>query len=263
MERSAGRVVIMTGANSGLGLAMTLALLEAGYRVSAVARSASAMEQLVATAGERGWGDQLLPALADIRSPEACAQAVEDTLRFFGRVDALVNNAGANVPANPFARFADVPVAMWDEVFATNVNGPFYLAKLVTPHLVRGGWGRIVNHVTSFPTMVRGGYTPYGPSKAALEAATLAWSAELAGTGVTVNALLPGGGADTRRVPPEPGQDRSGLVPPSAMVGPILWLLSPTADGVTGMRVIAKLWSPTASEAENVANAVQPAWRER
>ena len=129
--------------------------------------------------------------------------------------------------------------------------------------LVQRGWGRIVNHVTSFPTMSRGGFTPYGPSKAALEAATVAWAAELEGTGVTVNAILPGSGADTRRVPVRPDQDRSALVPPGAMVGPILWLMSPAADGVTGKRIVGKEWSPDASEAENLARAVHPAWHER
>jgi len=255
------RIIIMTGAPSGLGLAMTLALLDAGHRIAAVGRDPTAMERLVTTAAERGCADRLLAAPGDIRMPEVCAQIVAATTAHFGGVDALVNNAGANVSANITQRFYDVTLADWNTVIDTNVNAPFYLARLVAPILVQRGWGRIVNHVTSFPTMTRAAYTPYGPSKAALEAATCAWAAELAGTGVTVNAILPGSGADTRRVPTVAGQDRSTLVPPSAMVAPIRWLISAAADGVTGMRVVAKEWSATATEAENVARAVHPAWR--
>jgi 3-oxoacyl-[acyl-carrier protein] reductase len=257
------RIVIMTGAPSGLGRAMTLALLDADHRVAAVGRDPAAMERLVADARERGAADRLLAAPADIRSAEACAAVVDATIQRFGGVDALVNNAGANLTANITERFFDVAAADWQMVMDTNVNGPFFLARLVAPSLVQRGWGRIVNHVTGFGTMVRGGYTPYGPSKAALEAATCAWADELAGTGVTVNAILPGSAADTRRIPDEPGLDRSALVPPSAMVGPILWLMSEASDGVTGKRIVGKEWSAEASAAENVARAVHPVWRER
>lgn len=257
------RIIIMTGAPSGLGLAMTLTLLADGHRIGAVGRDPAAMERLVGAARERGAADRLLPAPGDVRSPEACATVVDAVMRRFGGVDAVVNNAGANLSANITERFYEVSADDWRLVIDTNVNGPFFLARLVAPILVKRGWGRIVNHVTGFGTMVRGGYTPYGPSKAALEAATCAWAAELAGTGVTVNAILPGSAADTRRIADEPGLDRSALVRPDAMVGPIRWLLSPASDGVTGKRIIGKEWSPNASEAENVARAVHPVWHER
>jgi NAD(P)-dependent dehydrogenase (short-subunit alcohol dehydrogenase family) len=257
------RIIIMTGAPSGLGLAMTRALLDDGHRIGAVGRDPAAMERLVAMARKGDAEDRLLAAPGDIRSPDACAAVVEAVMKRFGAVDAVVNNAGANLTANISERFYDVSAEDWQLVLDTNVNGPFFLTRLVTPLLVQRGWGRIVNHVTGFGTMVRGGYTPYGPSKAALEAATLAWSDELAGTGVTVNAILPGSAADTRRIPPGPGLDRSTLVPPSAMVGPIRWLMSDAANGITGKRIVGKEWGADASEAENVARAVHPAWRER
>ena len=76
------------------------------------------------------------------------------------------------------------------------------MAKALVPRLIAQGWGRIVNITTSHGTMVtRAGRPPYGPTKAALEAATVIWAKDLAGTGVTVNALLPGGAADTRMIP--------------------------------------------------------------
>ena len=253
----------MTGASSGLGRVMTLALLKAGHRVVAVARSAAPMDKLAAEAAAGGWSEQFASVPADIQSPEACERVVEAATSRFGGIDALVNNASSNAPARYAGRFYEVPVDVWRDVIATNVNGPFNLARLVAPRLVERGWGRIVNQVTSFGTMTRGGFTPYGPSKAALEAATLAWSSELAGTGVTVNAILPGGAADTRRVTAEEAPDRSKLVPPATMAAPIVWLLSPAADAVTGMRIETRHWDPAATDEANLAAAVRPAWTSR
>ncbi|HXF33038.1 MAG TPA: SDR family oxidoreductase, partial [Candidatus Acidoferrales bacterium] len=194
------RVAIVTGASSGLGRTMTLALLGAGHRVVAVARSAGPMDELAAEVATQGWTQRFAPVTADVQSPEACEQVVTAARARFGGIDALVNNASSNAPAHYAGRFFEVPAGVWRDVMETNVNAPFQLARLVAPVLVERKWGRIVNQVTSFATMTRGGFTPYGPSKAALEAATLAWSSELAGTGVTVNAILPGGASDTRRV---------------------------------------------------------------
>ena len=100
------------------------------------------------------------------------------------------------------------------------------MAKAVAPALVAQGWGRIVNIVTSHFTMVMDGFSPYGPSKAALEAATVIWAKDLAGTGVTVNALLPGGPGNTRMIPLDEVPDRSTLVQPEVMMAPITWLMS-------------------------------------
>jgi 3-oxoacyl-[acyl-carrier protein] reductase len=92
-------------------------------------------------------------------------------------------------------------------------------------------------------TMRRAGFSPYGPSKAALESETLIWAQDLAGTGVTVNALLPGGATRTGMIPPGvPEQIMSGLLDPTIMVAPLLYLASAQSDGVTGRRFVATLW---------------------
>jgi NAD(P)-dependent dehydrogenase (short-subunit alcohol dehydrogenase family) len=258
------RVAIVTGGATGLGRAMSLALLAAGHRVAAMGRSTVSMGELVDAATQAGVADRLLPACGDITSAGDCEDVVAKTLAHFGAVDALINNAGANVPAgSAAARFYEQPIEEWRETFDVNVTGSFLMARLVTPQLVARGWGRIVNQGTTYGTMVRGGYTPYGPSKAALETATVAWAAELAGTGVTVNVILPGGASDTRRIPPEHSPDRSTLIPPEVMGAPVVWLLSPAADGVTSRRITARLWDTDASEEANLAAAVAPAWESR
>jgi 3-oxoacyl-[acyl-carrier protein] reductase len=116
------------------------------------------------------------------------------------------------------------------------------MARAITPVLLRQGWGRIVNVTTSHFTMVMQGFSPYGPSKAAVEAATVIWAKDLADTGVTVNALVPGGPANTRMIPTSEISNRSTLIQPEVMVAPICWLMSRQSDGVTNRRIIAKEW---------------------
>jgi len=114
----------------------------------------------------------------------------------------------------------------------------------VAPAMVERGWGRIVNTLSSETTMTRAGFTPYGPTKAALQAATFAWAGELAGTGVTVNAILPGAASDTRRVSLSERRVHRELLPPSVMGPPIVWLMSTASDACTGTRIVARDWKP-------------------
>ncbi len=245
------RVVIVTGGTAGLGRVMVEALLAEGHRVVAVGRSRS---------GELRETDGLLIARGDVGDPAACEAIVASTIAHFGTVDALVNNAGLNLPTamknageERARRFYDLPIEQWQSIWTTNTVGPFLMARAVAPRLVAAGWGRIVNHVTSYRTMVRAGEHPYGPSKAALESMTTIWSEDLAGTGVTVNAILPGGASDTRMVSKEVVSDRNGLIPPSVMAPLIRYLLSDASNDVSGRRFIGALWKPDASIQENLA----------
>jgi 3-oxoacyl-[acyl-carrier protein] reductase len=172
----------------------------------------------------------------------------------------LINNAGASFAPAEGERFYEGSVAEWQAVVETNFTAPFVLARLLVPPMVARGWGRVVNTLSSRTTMKRAGFTPYGPTKAALEALTASWSAELAGTGVTVNAILPGGAADTRRVSSAERARLPALLPPEIMGPPIVWLVSPPADDCTGMRVVASAWDVGRSDEDNRHTAVQPAW---
>ena len=104
--------------------------------------------------------------------------------------------------------------------------------------------------------MRRRGFSPYGPSKAALESETIIWSQDLAGTGVTVNALLPGGATLTGMIPSAfPESLRAKLLDPSIIVPPLLWLVSRDADAVTGRRLVASRWRADLDSAEAAAKA--------
>jgi NAD(P)-dependent dehydrogenase (short-subunit alcohol dehydrogenase family) len=164
-----------------------------------------------------------------------------------------------NVVVGARKKFYEVDANAWRNAIDVNFNGPFMMAKAIAPTLVAQGWGRIVNIETSNYTMMMEGFSPYGPSKAALEAATVIWAKDLAGTGVTVNALAPGGPANTRMIPATEVADRSTLIQPEVMVAPIVWLMSPRSDGVTGRRIIAKEWDAARLASEPVDKVGTPA----
>jgi NAD(P)-dependent dehydrogenase (short-subunit alcohol dehydrogenase family) len=225
-----GRVAIVTGGGRGLGRSMVLGLARAGATVIATA------------ARER----QELERVADAQS---CAALVGETLRRFGKLDILVNNAGRgmkyvseNFLTEP-TRFWETDPEAWRLVIDTNVNGPFFMARAAAPAMIEAGWGRIINTSMNFSTMQRRGFSPYGPSKAALESETQIWAQDLAGTGVTVNAILPGGATLTGMIPDSlPEAARRGLLDPDIIVPPLLYLASSASDGFTGKRFDASKW---------------------
>ena len=99
--------------------------------------------------------------------------------------------------------------------------------------------------------MRRAGFSPYGPSKAALESETIIWAQDFAGTGVTVNALLPGGATETGLIPATVGPEaRAAMLRPAIVVPPLLWLASDASDAFTGRRIDAKRWRSDLSPAE-------------
>jgi NAD(P)-dependent dehydrogenase (short-subunit alcohol dehydrogenase family) len=247
----AGKVAIVTGAGRGLGRSMARGLARAGARVVlTAARDRGEMDEAAAEiASERGEAS-VATMLADVADPAACEAVVSLALDRFGKLDVLVSNAGRgmkyvseNFMTEP-TRFWEMPAETWQMVIATNVNGPFLMARAAVPHFLKAGKGRIINISVSWQTMRRKGFTPYGPSKAALESASMIWAQDLAGTGVTVNTLLPGGATATGMVPADvPDEVRARLLDPDVIVQPLIWLASDDADNVTGKRIIATGWS--------------------
>jgi 3-oxoacyl-[acyl-carrier protein] reductase len=240
---AAGRVAIVTGAGRGIGRAMALGLTRAGIQV--VATAARARAEIEAVAAEAGGG-MVLPMLADATSEPDSQRVVEAALERFGGLDILINNAGRGMKyisdtfmTDPI-RFWEVAPDTWRMVMDTNINGPFLMARAAAPHMVRAGWGRIVNVSVSHSTMRRPGFSPYGPSKAALESETIIWAQDLRGTGVTVNALLPGGATLTGMIPD--AFPHSGLLDPAIVVPPLVWLVSDETNAISGCRVIANQW---------------------
>lgn len=252
-----GRVAIVTGGGRGLRRAMALGLARAGARVViTAAREAAELEQVTAAIADECGGDSAQPVVADVSRPADGERVIAAALARWQRLDILVNNAGRGMKyvserflTEP-TRFWEVDPQTWQMVIDTNVNGPFLMARAAVPHLLRAGWGRIVNISMNHETMRRRGFSPYGPSKAALESTTSIWAQDLAGSGVTVNALLPGGATATGMIPAGlPDEVKSRLLPPEVIVPPLLWLVSPAADAVNGRRLDASRWNAGAPHA--------------
>ena len=139
--------------------------------------------------------------------------------------------------------FWEADVDAWRMVIDTNVTGVFLLTRAVVPHMIRHGSGRIINISVSQETMRRKGFSPYGPSKAALESMSTIWAQELAGTGITLNVLLPGGATNTGMIPDSFSESqRKGLIDPNVMGPPAVYLASDDAREVNGQRIVAIEW---------------------
>jgi gluconate 5-dehydrogenase len=237
-----GTRVVVTGATSGLGLAMAAALAGAGARVAVTGRSP---ERAAATARELG-ADAVGLGL-DVRDERSVAACVAEATRRLGGVDMLVNNAGIGMrTVNP--RFLSDPQPFWQvapdgfrDVFATKVTGVYLVARAVVPLMLEAGSGRIVTISMNESTMTRRGFVPYGPSGAAVEALSRIMAADLADTPVRVNLLLPGGATATGMVPDDlPAERRATLLDPAIMGPPIVWLASGAAADVHDQRIVAK-----------------------
>jgi 3-oxoacyl-[acyl-carrier protein] reductase len=241
-----GKVAIVTGAAQGLGKVMATALVQAGARVAFVDINVAAVQEAAAQAEQQVGRGAAIAVAADINSLEDCERLVAECRAQLGGMHILVNAArrphrGPGLPPSGNSLpFWESDPKIWQETVQTNVVGTFFLTRTVTPHLLAQRWGRIINITTSNSGMAGARGSPYGLTKAALESATMIWAADLKGTGVTVNSLLPGGSCAN-----EPGkQTRSGkpLLPMDIMNPVLLWLASNLSDGVTGNRYVGKLW---------------------
>jgi NAD(P)-dependent dehydrogenase (short-subunit alcohol dehydrogenase family) len=267
------RVALVTGGLRGLGRAMTFGLARTGHLVAAVGHIAEDVAEIEAEAAALGnTGGAVWPLVADLREAGECDRVVAETRARFGRIDILVNNAGLTFTYIDPARFRrptlqhfwEVPDEIVDNVIATNVLAGDRLSRRVAAAMVEAGWGRIVNVTTKLDTMNRVGTHPYGASKAALEMATEVWAKDVEGTGLTINIVNPGAGANTPGMAEEArAASREGrtalLVEPDEMVPPLLYVVSREADKVNGYRFDANAWDPSLSPTEAARHAGRPA----
>jgi NAD(P)-dependent dehydrogenase (short-subunit alcohol dehydrogenase family) len=220
-----GKVALVTGGGRGLGRSIVRGLTQAGAHV--VVTAAREIEEVERVASEAPKG-AVAAILADVTKEEDCARVVEETLKRFGKLDVLINNAGRGMKyvnesflTQP-TRFWETDPDTWRMVIDTNVNGPFLMARASAPHMLKSGWGRIINMSMAYAT---------------LESETLIWAQELDGTGVTVNAVLPGGATLTGMIPESfPEAERRRLLNPDIIIPVVVWLASEASAGVTGKR---------------------------
>ncbi|GAA3642531.1 SDR family NAD(P)-dependent oxidoreductase [Microlunatus ginsengisoli] len=184
----AGKVSVVTGANRGIGRALSLTLAEAGSDVVLLVRNLEAAAPVLAEITE--LGAQAVAVAADVTEPDSVVSAAAEIVEQFGRVDVLVNNAGACIhrPA------LDVPIDEFELVMNVNVTGVWNCAQAFGRHMVAAGSGAIVNigSISAFIVNRPQWQPAYNASKAAVHQLTRSLAAEWAPHGVRVNAVAPG-----------------------------------------------------------------------
>jgi len=174
---------MVSGANRGIGLAVARCLQARGYRLSLGARDADSVRTALGAADDA----RVIAVTFDARDRASCAAWVERTVRHFGRIDALVNNAGITLPVG----IEDDDEAAYDEMWDINVKGPLRLIRLAMPQLRKSGSGRVVNISSLSGKRVKNANAGYAMSKFALVALThsvrrLGWD-----DGVRATAICP------------------------------------------------------------------------
>jgi 3-oxoacyl-[acyl-carrier protein] reductase len=238
------RVAVVTGSSRGIGRAIALALVGAGCRVVVNYRESREAAFAVREAAEGKVAGSCLVVKADVTREAEVAAMMEETLRHFGRLDVLVNNAGISDPQG----FLGMDLTRWTRMLETNLTSAFLCCRAVLPHMVKRMWGRVIN--ISSTSGVTGGTSGahYAAAKGGMISLTRALASEFAPNGITVNAIVPSkidtgmlrgavgpGGAESliSRIP----VGRLGT--PEEIAGLAVYLASEQAGYITGEAIVA------------------------
>ena len=181
-----GRVAVVTGGGSGIGRNTALLLAERGADVAVAGRRAEPLEE---AAGEiRKLGRRALVVPTDVRKAEECKAMIAATVKHFGRLDVLINNAGG---AHGHIGIARMDLAKWDRDIQLNLNAALYCSQAAYPHL-KASKGNIVNISSMAGVGGTQGVAAYSAAKAGLQMLTRVMSAEFGPAGIRVNCVAPG-----------------------------------------------------------------------
>ncbi len=247
------RNALITGASRGLGLEMAIAMGEAGLAGITITAAPGSDETSTQIENElqaaisviEKTGTKVNAVFSDVGRSEDCKHAIDSHVNVFPSLDILINNAGK---AGRYAHKGetDNDISGHDptgiaEIIETNLCGPYLMLHHALPHMKKLARARVINISKRIESMHRKAWTPYGPTKAALEAATIAWAESLSETGVTVNSLSPGGAVNTKF---GTGKISGHGIDPGTIRPMTVWLASDASDGFNGCRFVADRWNP-------------------
>jgi NAD(P)-dependent dehydrogenase (short-subunit alcohol dehydrogenase family) len=242
---TARRAALVTGASFGVGAATALALARDGFDLAITATNKKNLAETLNKLEEAGA--RTVPVALDLRDQSSIAQVMRDVGAVFGRLDLLVNNAGANLRKLA----TEVTAEEWDDVMAINVRGTFFLTREAGRHFIAAGQpGCIVNIASTHALVGAAERSTYGISKAAVIQMTRMLAVEWADHGIRVNAVAPGRLDTASPSRAEKGQDRGymetmlkriplhRLASAEEVAGAIVYLASPAAASITGQVLV-------------------------
>ncbi len=231
-----GKTALITGGGRGLGRAIALAYAQAGAQVAVAARSADELAETVWLIEEQGG--RAVALNADVREASQVTTLVAAAQQALGPIHVLVNSAGVGL-RRPMQETSE---AEWDTVLDTLLKATFLTCRAIVPQMIEQGGGNIINLSAPLERIAVPGFAAYYAAKCAVDGLTRVMAKDLRRFGINVNALHPGGFADTRLVRQTVPEVRSGLLAP-AEIGPAavaLAALPPRSQ--TGTTVDAHQW---------------------
>jgi NAD(P)-dependent dehydrogenase (short-subunit alcohol dehydrogenase family) len=246
MARLSGKTAIVTGGAKGIGAHYSRALAQAGARIM-IADIEDGSPLAAEIAGKHGEGSAVA-ATCDVSDETSVKALVADTMKRFGQIDILVNNAALYAKLNP-RNYDEWDIAVWDKVMAVNVRGPYLMVRHVAPHMIARKSGKIINIASGAPYKGIPRMLPYVTSKGAMIAFTRSLSRELGAHGINVNTLSPGyilsdtGLANTTHVEEERAPVRNSRAFkrdafPEDLTGTLVFLASADSDFITGQSIV-------------------------
>jgi NAD(P)-dependent dehydrogenase (short-subunit alcohol dehydrogenase family) len=181
------KIAIITGAGTGIGKAVALALMREGYAAVLAGRRNDKLEETAAEASSLGAKALVVPT--DVSSVQSIKNLFAKAKDTFGRLDLLFNNAGTGAPAVPLE---DLPYETWQKVVDTNLTGVWRGMRFAIPQMLRQGGGSIVNTSSVQAHVGFVGWAGYAASKGGIDALTRQAAVEYASKGIRVNAIVPG-----------------------------------------------------------------------
>jgi len=250
-----GHIAVVTGSTSGIGIGLARALAAAGCDIMLNGFGDAGAIEGIRRGIENDFGVKALFNPADLSRAEPCTALIEDAEKRFGKVDILVNNAGIQY-VSPLETF---PVERWDAIIALNLSAAFHTMRAALPGMRGAGWGRVINIASVHGLVASVNKSAYVASKHGILGLTKAAALELAGSGVTCNAICPGwvltplvkaqieARAGSENIPLSQAEEElllekqpSGKFTTVEQLGALaVFLCSPAADNITGVPLTA------------------------